>query len=90
MTTNQLLPLGQIVATSGALEKFGWGIILQHISKHQRGEWGDLCKEDRFANQDAIDNGYRVMSVYKQPQGTLWVITEHDRSVTTALLPSEY
>jgi hypothetical protein len=62
-------------------------LILRHVT----GDYGDLCDEDKQANDDAVENGLRILSAYKLSGGTrLWLISEADRSVTTLLLPEEY
>lgn len=68
--------------------------------RHLSGDWGDVDAEDAAANEMALLQGSRVVSVYRFPvprsdapgtvEGTVWVITEADRSVTTVLLPEEY
>ena len=59
--------------------------------RHASGDWGDLDADDRRANEDALKNGARLLSSYKTTAGTkFWIITEADRSSTTALLPEEY
>ncbi len=64
---------------------------LSFIQRHVSGDWGDICVEDRQANADALQYGYRLMSVYAiTPSDKLWIITEADRSSTTLLLPEEY
>ena len=82
--------LGRVVATPGALaliEKAGVpGTDL--IDRHVAGDWGDVL--DPGENEAALANGERLLSVYETGAGTLWIITEWDRSVTTLLLPSEY
>jgi hypothetical protein len=46
---------------------------------------------DVAANDEALDFGGQVMSVYTVKDGKrIWVITERDRSVTTVLLPDDY
>jgi hypothetical protein len=90
---NPLFPLGQIVATPGALDA-----ILEakenpatFLSRHVTGDWGELDEHDRQENEFSVANGLRILSAYTLNTGTrLWVITEADRSVTTILLPSEY
>jgi len=61
------------------------------LQRHLAGDWGDVCDEDRVANELALQNGERLFSVYKK-EGlpTIWLITEWDRSVTTVLFPEEY
>jgi hypothetical protein len=48
-----LFPLGQVVATPGALEHCAKNDIspLTLIGRHHRGDWGDLCEDDRSANE---------------------------------------
>ena len=64
---------------------------MTYLARHVRGDWGDLCDEDRLLNERSVGGGGRLMSSYKlSEQIKLWIITESDRSVTTLLLPSEY
>jgi len=88
-----LFPAGQIVATPGALALLAQAqkTPLEFLSRHLRGDWGDLCQEDKTENELSLKHGYRLMSSYRINEGeTLWVITEADRSATTMLLPSDY
>lgn len=88
--------LGQVLATPGvirlaaesgrALPEF----TAEYLARHLRGDWGDLCEQDRAANDSACESGDRVLSVYDTPAGKLWIITEADRSATTCLTPTEY
>ena len=83
-----LFPLGQIVATPGAL---ALGIdFIPYLAMHQRGYWGDVSQEDWQENDFSVKNGFRILSAYGEGNGRFWVITEHDRSVTTILRPDEY
>ena len=64
------------------------------IARHQSGDWGDCCDEDKAMNDAGLDkeNPDRLMSVYKLPKAgkTIWIITEWDRSATTILYPEDY
>jgi hypothetical protein len=52
---------------------------------------GDVDEHDRQANDRALIEGTRLLSVYQAVNGTkFWIITEADRSVTTILLPEDY
>jgi hypothetical protein len=88
-----LFDLGQLVATPGALaalEKTGQSAT-DVLSRHVRGDWGDLSKEDKDENQFSLQKGFRLLSSYHTTAGDkIWVITEADRSYTTLLLPEEY
>ena len=84
---------GQTVMTAKALDVLAKENQFpgDFLSRHLHGDWGELCKEDQKANQEALERGLRLMSVYRTTAGTrLWIITEADRSVTTLLLPEEY
>ncbi len=86
-----LFPLGQTLTTPGALDAVPPSEMLQALRRHARGDWGDLCDEDRQANDLALKNGARLLSAYRTKSGTkFWIITEWDRSATTVLLPEEY
>jgi hypothetical protein len=88
-----LFPLGQVVATPGALaaleqaKQYPEEFLLRHVS----GDWGRLDEHDRQENERALVQGTRLFSAYETSlKVRIWVITEWDRSVTTLLLPSEY
>lgn len=85
--------LGQVVATPAALE-----LLQQHsrtplefITRHHQGDWGDICEEDRNANETALNDGIRLFSAYKlNDDDRIWVITEADRTSTCVLTPDCY
>jgi hypothetical protein len=86
-------PLGQTVATPGALEALaGAGETpLLYLARHVVGDWGDLDEHDKAENESALEDGLRILSAYRLSDDTrIWVITEANRSVTTILLPEEY
>lgn len=93
LPTIPLFPAGQIVATPGALAALERAnrSPLEFLSRHLRGDWGDLDQEDKTENELSLKYGYRLMSSYPVSETEkLWIITEADRSVTTLLLPEEY
>jgi hypothetical protein len=87
---------GRLVMTRGVNdliadnEEFAQHVLLS-IKRHLAGDWGDVCDEDRVANEEALQEGERLFSVYKK-EGLpkIWIITEWNRSVTTTLFPEEY
>jgi hypothetical protein len=88
-----LFILGRVVATPGAMDALSRSLQSpgDFLTKHVRGEWGDLDAFDTEANRTAIREGDRILSSYKTCHGeAIWVITEADRSSTCILLPSEY
>jgi hypothetical protein len=85
-------PLGQIVATPGALDVLDRGAVnaADLLLRHQSGDWGNVPPEDAHENELSIVNGYRILSSYSVGEDRIWIITEADRSSTTLLLPEEY
>ena len=92
-------PLGQIVATRGAIETVPSARMAECLARHRRGDWGNVCKDDADENNRSTREGFRILSAYaidpSQPakgygDNCFWIITEADRSVTTFLLPDEY
>lgn len=85
------VPLGQIVATPNALSQVSAEEILQGLQRHRSRDWGNVDPSDRAANDQALQDGTRILSAYRTEAGiTFWIITEADRSVTTILLPEDY
>lgn len=87
---------GQVVATRGVVEKteydtrFGDFVALS-LRRHLEGDWGNVCDDDRVANEEALKRGDRLLSVYEmEGLPKIWIITEADRSATTVLFPDEY
>lgn len=84
-------PLGQVVATPGVMEATSEKDRISALTRHQNGDWGEVCAEDRASNDEALESGFRLLSAYTSANGVkFWIITEYDRSVTTFLLPEEY
>lgn len=89
----QLFPLGKLAATPGAVRTIAESgeNPADFLLRHSIGDWGDLCKDDCLANDQALKEGYRIFSAYYTKNHVkIWVITEWDRSLTTILLPEEY
>jgi hypothetical protein len=83
--------LGHLVATPNALGVLSRDDIMTCLSRHVRGDWGELDPEDRNANEDALQHGGRLFWAYlSTKQVKFWIITECDRSATTVLLPEDY
>jgi hypothetical protein len=83
--------LGKVVATPGAIEALAQANVdgRELLSKHHRGEWGDLSEADKQENEFSIDKYLRIFSSYRiSDDERVWIITEADRSATTLLLPS--
>ena len=90
--------LGQLLATPGALkalEESGQTPAF-FLEKHVQGDWGEVCEEDKRANDQALVDGSRLLSAYRTLKGErLWIITEAAdddgrRAASTILRPDEY
>ena len=91
--TQKLFPLGQIVATPGALETLEKAKTppMELLIRHVCGDFGEIDSEDWQTNLDAIQDDARILSAYGLKTGEkLWIITEADRSSTCILRPDEY
>lgn len=85
--------LGSVVMTQGvaSMVKENKGVnLFIYLQRHQSGDWGNVCIEDKITNDEATKTGERVLSEYQLCGERIWIITERDRSVTTILFPSEY
>lgn len=94
--------LGKVVATRNVWELIDTNesfsqFVTICMSRYIANDWGDICKEDWEANDQAVINGERLLASYVIPEDVeevyedrLWIITEWDRSVTTLLFPGDY
>lgn len=84
---------GKLIATPAAMDaltKAGESHFT-FLSRHAKGDWGEVSEGDKQANAEAIDNCDRILSAYTLKDGSkIWIITDADRSATTILLPEEY
>jgi len=86
-----LFPLGKVVATQGVMAGVEMEEVFEALSRHEHGDWGLMPPKDKELNDQALKDGGRLVSKYCDSQGTeFYIITEADRALTTALLPSEY
>jgi hypothetical protein len=80
-----LFPLGQIVATPGALAALERAKQppTYFLARHAIGDWGALEPTDVAENEYSLIRGFRLLSSYQTEAGEkLWIITEADRSAT--------
>jgi len=96
--TKAKFPLGEVVATPGAIEamKESGQMPDFFLARHVAGDWGEVDAEDWELNDQALKDGDRVLSAYQTLKGKkVWVITEAvdddgHQPATTLLLPDEY
>lgn len=85
-------PLGRLFFTRDIAEAFhdNSASIAIALCRHASGDWRTVYEEDAAENDSGLAFGYRVLSACETEPGTVWIITEADRSATTVLLPEEY
>jgi hypothetical protein len=92
--------MGKLVMTAGVNDRVAEDnkyakFVYDSIKRHVACDWGDLCKEDKDLNNQALNDKEdpgRLFSAYEfdGKKDRIYVITEWDRSYTTILFPSEY
>ena len=84
--------LGQMLSTISVLElcKHEHSDLGQFIDRHVSGDWGDVTPEDRAANDLAVLDGGRIVSVYQLDGVRISIVTDADRLYTVAKLFSEH
>ncbi len=84
-------PLGRMMITATAMRQLTNMEVLVALGRHVRGDWGDVDDEDWEANERALKEGTRLLSVYHTAEGVkFYIITEWNRLGTTVLLPEDY
>lgn len=91
----RLFKTGAVCVTCGLktyMESGHAGEVMACLNRHLSGDWVDLSHDDKQTNDDAVKhNNDRICSAYILSNGErIYVITEEDHSVTTALLVNEY
>lgn len=96
--TNTKFPLGKLVITPNAkaaldeLDATGLSeMFIALMGRHAQGDWGEISDDSKEANDASVENGGdMILSAYTIGGTRFWIITEHDRSATTILLPEDY
>ena len=85
-------PMGQLVATLAVIELMQKeGIKLEELfALHVSGNWGSVSEATCADNELALVGGGRLVSIHKAAGRRVWIVTEADRTRTTALLPEEF
>lgn len=86
----RLFKPGKVVVIPHVLEKVSGDELTDALTRHLRGDWGDVSSVDKMSNNQAVQTRGQILSAYKSEGGvTFWIITDADRSATTILLPSD-
>jgi hypothetical protein len=89
--------LGKVVATAAVAAAVPHEVIIGLLDRHAGRDWRDLDAEDKASNDSDHSHAEgRLFSSYATDEhGTIWVITEGQRSeaggpITTVLFPDDY
>ena len=92
MSREDRFELGEVVATLAAMEAVeeAGHDLEQVLKRHATGDWGDVTEFDRIQNEEALELGGRLLSVYKLGHDIeLWVVTDENRGKTILRLSDE-
>jgi hypothetical protein len=83
--------LGRVAATKNALKQIPIPEIFHALHRHERGDWGQLERDDWDANENSLKHGGRLVSRFLSTANVrFWIITEWDHNRTTVLLPEDH
>lgn len=86
---------GRVLATQRVDEAIGRSVefsldVLACLGRFTAGDWGDLPEADKRLNNLSLVTNDRLFSRYDTSEGTIYIVTEWDRSATTILFSDEY
>ena len=103
MKMEQKIDIGEVYMTVGIQSYMAASMINEEspsfgeevtacLRRHEAGDWGDLCEDDKKMNDEDAANGCGVLSMYITSIGKIYIKTDiyEDGPVTTVLLPEEY
>lgn len=87
---------GQKVMTRGIADKIAENEqfakeVTRSLGLFLAKDWGIISDQDKEVNNESVKMGEgSLMGAYMTCEGKIWIMTEHDRSVTTIMFPDEY
>lgn len=82
-----------IACLAAELESFKVEIIIS-LARFFRQDWGEVCSEDSYINEEALKYKDFILAAYDTSEGKIWITAESDDkkdyNTITVLLPSEY
>ena len=65
--------------------------VIEAMSKFTNKDWGNLCDEDKEANDQAVISKDRVLASYGKGDDKIWIIKDAGKGApVTILFPDEY
>ena len=81
---------GRITITAAAMDTLSAIDLAGAMIRHLKGDWGNVCEEDRRLNETSLRAKFRLVSVYTTANGTKFgIVTEAGDTKTTVLLPGD-
>jgi hypothetical protein len=65
-----------VTAARESLDLLAMQLLQGPIARHHRGDWGDIATDDVGLNEQALEYGSRLLSVYDVRGVKVWVITD--------------
>lgn len=85
-----MFKLGRIVGTLAVLAALTDKEVTDILTRHAKGDWGEVSEEDKKINDFSAKNGYHICSVYTIRGMEINIVTEANRSATTIAFLDEY
>ena len=63
--------------------------VLRALERHSRGDWGELCEEDKGLNDWQLEQGKKVVAWYHTRAGIQFLLVTYARTETWVMLPME-
>ena len=67
--------------------------VFNCLERYNKNDWGDLCEEDKKANETALKYGGMILATYMTSKGKIYIITDDagvSKQTVTILYPEEY
>lgn len=88
---SKTFPLGRLVMTMNTKTNIPITDMHSALNRHANCDWGEVCAKDWQMNNEALETGSRLISVYTAFNGNRFrIITDGSRSSTTVLMTEDY
>lgn len=68
--------------------------VIECLTRHFQGDWGDCSEDDKFTNDVALVDGDRLLSTYRVAGKAIWIVTDAREAgtpvTTTVMYPEDY
>jgi hypothetical protein len=82
---------GFVLKGRSATEQLDPSDLDSALSRHCRGDWGDVSRNDWLMNDWSVENGDRILSSYTDRNGTkFWILTDAERATTMIFVDGSF